>query len=44
MVFIVETDSEEKAAAFAAPFGHFGQVRIREGLTCEQTARACLGE
>ena len=44
VVFIVESDSEEKAAAFAAPFGHFGQVRVREGLTCEQTARACLGE
>ncbi len=44
VVFIVETDSEEKAAAFATPFSHFGQVRIREGLTCEQTARACLGE
>ena len=43
-VFIVESDSEEKVQSFAGPFQMMGETRIRQGMTCEQTARSCLGE
>jgi hypothetical protein len=44
VVFIVEADGADKVEALAGPFRHFGQVQVRQGLTCEDTARACLGE
>jgi len=44
VVLIVEADSSQTVENLAGPFRHVGQVRIREGLTCEDTARACLGE
>jgi hypothetical protein len=44
VVFIVESDSQENVANFARPFQQMGQTQIRQGLTCEETARACLGE
>jgi uncharacterized protein with GYD domain len=44
VVFIVESDSEENIRNFAAPFQQMGQVKTRLGLTCEETAKACLGE
>ena len=44
VVFIVEADSAQTVESLAGPFRHVGQVRIREGLTCEDTAIACLGE
>ncbi len=44
VVFIVESDSPDKVSTFAAPFAQMGQVRVRVGLTCEDTAKACLGE
>ena|SRR6185436_10803845 len=44
VVMIVDTESQAKAEAFAAPFGMAGAVTVQMGLTCEATARACLGE
>ena len=44
VVFIVESDNDENVSRFASPFQQMGQVRIRLGLTCEDTAKACLGE
>jgi uncharacterized protein with GYD domain len=44
VVFIVEADNPANVENLAGPFRHFGSVNVREGLTCEQTARACLGE
>jgi hypothetical protein len=44
VVFIVEADTAQTVENLAAPFRGAGNVSIREGLTCEQTARACLGE
>lgn len=44
VVMVVETDAQAKAEAFAAPFGMNGSVSVQMGLTCEATARACLGE
>ena len=44
VVMVVETDSQSKAEEFAAPFSMSGSVTVQMGLTCEQTARECLGE
>ena len=44
VILVLESDTEEKAAAFAAPFKQIGQVSVKEGQTCEQVARTCLGE
>ena len=44
VVLVVESDSLQKAEDFAAPFRQIGTVTVRAGETCEQVARACLGE
>ena len=44
LVFILEAEGPEAVATFAAPFEQMGQVKVRVGLTCEDTAKACLGE
>jgi hypothetical protein len=44
VIFVVEADSQEKADGFAAPFRQVGSVSVKGGETCEQVARACLGE
>jgi uncharacterized protein with GYD domain len=44
VVFIVEAADPQAVENLAGPFRHVGQVRVRQGLTCEDTARACLGE
>lgn len=44
VVLVVETDTPEKADDFAAPFKQVGSVSVKVGETCEQVARACLGE
>jgi hypothetical protein len=44
VVFIVEAADAQAVENLAGPFRHVGQVRVRQGLTCEDTARACLGE
>src|SRR5215213_5385751 len=44
VVMVVETDAQSKAEAFAAPFGMNGSVSVQIGMTCEATARECLGE
>ena len=44
VVLVLESDTEEKASNFAAPFRQIGQVSVKEGQTCEQVARVCLGE
>jgi len=43
VVFIIEAPDAQTAENLAGPFRHVGDVKVREGLTCEQTARACLG-
>ena len=44
VVLVVETDTPEKAESFASPFKMVGSVSVKMGETCEQVARACLGE
>ena len=44
VVLVLESDTEEKAAAFAAPFKQIGKVTVTAGQTCEEVARTCLGE
>ena len=44
VVLVVEADSQDKAESFAAPFKQIGPVTVKAGETCEQVARACLGE
>jgi hypothetical protein len=44
VVFIVEAAGQEQVENLAAPFRMAGDVSIQMGLTCEDTARACLGE
>ena len=44
VVFIVEAADVETVENLAGPFRHVGEVSVRVGLTCEDTARACLGE
>jgi hypothetical protein len=44
VVFIVEAADAQTVENLAGPFRHVGEVRVRQGLTCEDTARACLGE
>ena len=44
VVLIVEADNPDKAESFAAPFKQVGSVSVKAGETCEQVARACLGE
>jgi hypothetical protein len=44
VVLVVEADSQQKAEDFAAPFRQVGSVSVKAGETCEQVARACLGE
>ena len=44
VVLVVEADSQDKAEGFASPFRQVGSVTVRAGETCEQVARACLGE
>lgn len=44
VVLVVEADSPERAEAFAAPFRQVGAVTIKAGQTCDEVARACLGE
>ena len=42
-VFIIEASDQSKAAEFSQPFGMIGSVTIREGTTCEELAKKCLG-
>ena len=44
VVMIVESDTQQAAENFAAPFGMNGSVSVKMGATCEATARECLGE
>lgn len=44
VILVVEADSPQQAEAFAAPFRQVGSVTVKEGQTCDQVARACLGE
>jgi hypothetical protein len=44
VVLVVDADSQQKAEEFAAPFGMNGKVSVQAGETCEDVARACLGE
>jgi hypothetical protein len=44
VILILEADSAGKAESFAAPFRQVGSVSVKMGETCEQVARACLGE
>jgi hypothetical protein len=44
VVFIVEAADAQTVENLAGPFRHVGEVKVREGLTCEDTAKACLGE
>jgi uncharacterized protein with GYD domain len=44
VVFIVEAADMQTVENLAGPFRHVGDVNVRMGLTCEDTARACLGE
>ena len=44
VVFIVEAADAETVENLAGPFRHVGEVNVRMGLTCEDTAKECLGE
>ena len=44
VVLVVETDAQQKAEDFSAPFKQMGTVSVRAGETCAQVAKACLGE
>jgi hypothetical protein len=44
VVFIVEAADMQSVENLAGPFRQVGDVNVRIGLTCEDTARACLGE
>jgi hypothetical protein len=44
VVFIVEAADAQTVENLAGPFRMVGEVNVRQGLTCEDTARACLGE
>lgn len=44
VVFIVEASDADAVENLAGPFRQIGDVSVAEGLTCDQTARACLGE
>jgi hypothetical protein len=43
VVLVLEAASRDQAAGFAAPFQMAGSVTIKEGVTCEELARKCLG-
>jgi hypothetical protein len=43
-VFVLETDSEDKAAKFARPFQTIGTVKVSLGITCAEVAEACFGK
>jgi len=43
VILVLEADSSENAARFVLPFLNAGSITIRAGLTCEETARRCLG-
>jgi hypothetical protein len=43
VVLVLEADSRTKVAEFVQPFQVVGSVTIKEGTTCEQVARQCLG-
>ncbi len=44
VVLVVEADTLERAEAFGAPFRQVGAVTVKAGQTCDEVARACLGE
>jgi hypothetical protein len=44
VIIVLEAPSPDKAAAFASPFIMVGPVTIKQGETCEQVAKACLGQ
>jgi hypothetical protein len=44
VVFIVEAPDEQTVENLAGPFRHVGDVKVRMGLTCEDTAKECLGD
>ena len=44
VILVLEADSPDKAANFAVPFLGVGPVTIKQGETCEQVAKACLGQ
>lgn len=44
VVLVLEADSKEQATKFAQPFQMVGTVSIKEGTTCQEVARQCLGQ
>lgn len=44
VVLVLEADSADKVATFAVPFLGAGPVTIKQGETCAQVAKACLGQ
>lgn len=44
VILVLEADSPEKATNFALPFLNVGPITIRAGATCQEVAKACLGE
>jgi uncharacterized protein with GYD domain len=44
VVFIVEAADAQTVENLAGPFRQVGDVNVRMGLTCDDTAKACLGE
>jgi hypothetical protein len=43
VVLVLESDSKDKVEKFAQPFGMVGSVTVKEGATCADVARQCLG-
>jgi hypothetical protein len=44
VVFIVEAADAQAVENLAGPFRQVGSVTVRQGLTCDDTAKVCLGE
>lgn len=43
VILVLEADSTENASKFVLPFLNVGSIKITAGVTCEETARRCLG-
>ena len=44
LILVLEADTPDKVATFAVPFLGAGPVTIKQGETCDQVAKACLGQ
>ena len=44
VMLVLEADSADKVATFAVPFLGAGPITIKQGETCAQVAKACLGQ